>query len=35
MLADRAFVFFRPLTLDFADQGSGLALRWDIVSAVE
>jgi len=31
MLADRAFVFFRPLTLDFGIN-SGFAFRWDIMS---
>ena len=31
MLADRAFVFFRPLTLDFLIN-SGFAFRWDIVA---
>jgi hypothetical protein len=30
MLADRAFVFFRPLTLDFEING-GFAFRWDIM----
>ena len=31
MLADRAFVFFRPFTLDFLVNGDGFAFRWDIM----
>lgn len=31
MLADRAFVFFRPFTLDFGISDHGLLFRWDII----
>jgi hypothetical protein len=32
MLADRAFVFFRPLTLDFGTDGNAFVFRWDIMA---